>query len=258
MYGYWWDGECSEASPTPNSVRDSHLEISMGDAFPSQPTPRLEEEAIGESSEQQENDEEIGTLGTLERISESQHDGVFVSDNDDENDSSDPPPASSLDRTMNDTSIEDVSVKERDLENQNEDEKQEERNPLESQKEDEKQEESNPQRRLKAAALAVTGAVALGAVRVIEQCSDFDETDLEMGPKGETEVAQSASNQGAAKASGDGAVTGNGGGNDGGGAAAKAGGNDGGGAAAKAGGNDGGGAAAKGGGSGGEQSNPSQ
>ena len=261
MYGYWWDGESSESSPTPASVRDSSLAIPMGDAFSPRPTSRMDEEAIGESSWQQEKDEEIGKL---ERIAESDDHGIFISDDDDENDSMDATAASSLDRATGDSSVEDVSVKELDLENQNEDEKHEEMNPLEN----ENQEESNPRRRLKAAALAVTGAVAFGAVRVIEKSSDLDENDLQAGPKGENEVAQSASNQGAAKSSGDGAATGKGGGNDGGGAAAKGGGNDGGavakgggndgGVAAKGGGNDGGGAAAKGGGSGGQQSNPPQ
>jgi hypothetical protein len=224
------------------------VEISIGDAVSETPT---EEEAEGECSEQQE--EKDVEIGILSKISESFDDMVYVTD-DDDNDSVDTPPAYFLDRTMQDNSVEDTSVEGRDLENQNE---------------DEKQEESAPRRRLKTAALAVTGAIAFGALHVIEQSSDFDENDLEMGPKGETDVAQSASNQGATKASGDGAATGKGGGNDGGGAAkgggndgggavAKGGGNDGGGAAAKGGGNDGGGAAAKSGGNVGQQSNPPQ
>lgn len=193
----------------------------MGDAASETPT---EEGAEGESSKQEEKDVEIGILS---EVAESSGDIVYVTDVDD-NDSTDTPPASSLassyDRTMKDTPVEDVSVEENDLENQNE---------------EEKQEEGAPRGRLKAAALAVTGAVVLGAVRVIEQSSDVDETDMEMGPKGETEVAQSW-------------------GNDGGGAVAKGGGNDGGGAAAKGDGYDGGGAAAKSGGGGGPQSNPPQ
>jgi hypothetical protein len=295
LFGHWVTGESSPENSFAGPASVASVEISIGDAVVHPQPPALVETDEGESSEQHE--EEDVEMGILDRISECQQDIVFVPSDDDENDSQDFPPAEALRSTTEDDSEDgnsdeynsDEAV---DLENQqeescesaedssggdNSDDNSEKDVDLENPKEED-DEEITPRHRFKSAALAVTVAVALGAIKVIEQSNDVDETDLEMGIReggeagaakasaaandgggtaaqsGANEAAQNAGNQGAAKASSDGAGTGKssgdgvgggakGGGNDGGGAGANGGGNDGGGAGAKAAGNDGGGGA---------------